>query len=78
MPMMMFLILIGAVAGLTATRVMRVQTDVPTAVVIGMAGAILGWLVLRFALMLSGWLVVTLAAFGGAIALLWLWKTYRR
>jgi uncharacterized membrane protein YeaQ/YmgE (transglycosylase-associated protein family) len=77
MPMILFLVLIGATAGLIATRVMQVRTDVPTAVVVGMAGAVLGWLVLRFVLTVSGWIVVVAAAIGGAVGLLWLWKTYR-
>ena len=35
------------------------------------------WLVLRFVLTMSGWIVVLIAAIAGAIGLLWLWKTYR-
>jgi uncharacterized membrane protein YeaQ/YmgE (transglycosylase-associated protein family) len=77
MPMILFLVMIGATAGLIATRVMRVRADLPTTVVVGIAGALLGWLALRMLLAVSGWLVVTLAAIGGAMALLWLWKTYR-
>jgi uncharacterized membrane protein YeaQ/YmgE (transglycosylase-associated protein family) len=78
MPMILILVLIGTSAGLIATRVMRVRADLPTAAVIGIAGAILGWLVLRFVLTMSGWVVVFAAAVAGAIGLLWLWKNYRR
>jgi uncharacterized membrane protein YeaQ/YmgE (transglycosylase-associated protein family) len=77
MPMILFLVLIGAPAGLVATRVMQVRADLPTAIVVGIAGAVLGWLVLRFVLTISGWIVVLAAAIGGAIGLLWLWKKYR-
>jgi uncharacterized membrane protein YeaQ/YmgE (transglycosylase-associated protein family) len=77
MPMILFLVMIGATAGLIATRVMQVRADLVTTVVIGIAGALLGWLVLRMLLAVSGWVVVSLAAVGGAMALLWLWKTYR-
>jgi uncharacterized membrane protein YeaQ/YmgE (transglycosylase-associated protein family) len=77
MPMILFLVMIGATAGLIATRVMQVRADLVTTVMIGIAGALLGWLVLRMLLAVSGWVVVSLAAVGGAMALLWLWKTYR-
>jgi uncharacterized membrane protein YeaQ/YmgE (transglycosylase-associated protein family) len=77
MPMILFLVMIGATAGLIATRVMQVRADLATTIVIGIAGALLGWLVLRMLLAVSGWVVVSLAAVGGAMALLWLWKTYR-
>ncbi len=76
MPMILFLVVIGAAAGFFATRLMRVEADVPTTVVIGVAGAVLGWLILRFVLSISGWVVVAAAAVGGAMALIWLWKTY--
>jgi uncharacterized membrane protein YeaQ/YmgE (transglycosylase-associated protein family) len=74
MPLILFLVLVGTCAGLVAVRVMRVETDLVTAAVIGIAGAGLGWLALRFVLALSGWLVVTIAATLGAIGLIWLWK----
>jgi uncharacterized membrane protein YeaQ/YmgE (transglycosylase-associated protein family) len=76
MPMILFLVVIGAAAGLFATRLMRVEADLPTSVFVGVAGAVLGWLALRFVLTISGWVVVTAAAIGGAVALIWLWKTY--
>ncbi len=76
MPMILFLVVIGAAAGLIATRMMRVETDLLTAIVIGIVGAFAGWVMLRFVLMMSGWVVLTAAAVGGAMALIWLWKTY--
>ena len=76
MPVILFLVLVGTAAGLFATRLMRVETDLPTAVVMGVGGAVIGWLVLRFVLALSGWLILALAAVGGAMGLIWLWKAY--
>ncbi len=76
MPTFLLIALIGAAAGFLATRVMRVQTDVPTTVVIGIAGAVIGWLVLRTVIALTGWIAVFAGAVGGAMALIWLWRTY--
>lgn len=39
---LVFLLIIGTAAGFLATRVMRIEADVPTTVVIGMAGALIG------------------------------------
>ncbi|MGL5009372.1 MAG: GlsB/YeaQ/YmgE family stress response membrane protein [Paracoccaceae bacterium] len=78
MPIILFLVLIGTAAGLVATRLMRMDTDLLTAAALGIAGAGLGWLVLRFVLALSGWLLVVLAATLGAIGLIWLWKNFVR
>src|SRR5690606_21239142 len=42
------LLIIGAAAGFLATRVMRLNTDVPTTIAIGVFGALIGGLALRF------------------------------
>ena len=42
-----WLIIIGAAAGFLATRLMRVEADIVTTVVVGMAGALIGGLILR-------------------------------
>jgi uncharacterized membrane protein YeaQ/YmgE (transglycosylase-associated protein family) len=70
------LIIIGIAAGFLATRVMRIETDVPTTVVIGIAGALIGGLLLRSLTMLAGWMAGMVGAFLGAIALIWLYKKY--
>lgn len=72
----LFLVLVGAAAGYLATRFMQVNTNVPTTVVIGIAGALVGGLVLRFLLFVTGWLAWLLGAVLGAMLLIWLWKTY--
>ena len=58
------LMIIGAAAGFLATRFMRVQTDVPTTIVIGVGGALIGGFLLRFLIALTGWM----AGFIGALA----------
>ena len=70
------LIIIGAAAGFIATRMMKVEADVPTTVAIGVFGALLGGFVLRFLITLTGWMAGFVGAVLGAIVLIWLWKTY--
>ncbi|MEN9408896.1 MAG: hypothetical protein RL216_870 [Pseudomonadota bacterium] len=76
MPILITLLVIGAAAGFLATRFMKVQTDVPTTIAIGIGGALLGWLVLRFLTAISGWVALSVGAILGAMALIWLWQKY--
>ena len=75
MPVLL-LIIIGAAAGFIATRVMRVQTDVPTTIAIGVFGALIGGLVIRVLLTITGWMAGFVGAVLGAMLLIWLWRTY--
>lgn len=70
------LIIIGAAAGFLATRIMKLNTDVPTTVAIGVFGALIGGFVLRFLVMVTGWLAGFVGAVLGAMLLIWLWKKY--
>ncbi len=70
------LVIIGAAAGFLATRLMRLQTDVPTTVVIGVAGALIGGLVLRFLVTITGLAAGFIGAVIGAVVLIWLWRIY--
>ena len=76
MPGILFLVIIGAAAGFIATRVMKINTDVPTTIAIGMAGALVGGLVLRTLIALTGWLAGFVGAVLGAALLIWLWRQY--
>lgn len=71
-----YLIIIGAAAGFLATRMMKLETDIITTVVIGMAGALVGGLVLRFLLSVMGAASGLIGAVLGALLLIWLWQTY--
>ncbi|MDZ4312384.1 MAG: GlsB/YeaQ/YmgE family stress response membrane protein [Cypionkella sp.] len=73
---LVFLIIIGTAAGFLATRVMRVEADVPTTVVLGIAGALIGGFLLRSLVVITGWLAGLVGAVLGAIVLIWLYKTY--
>jgi len=70
------LIIIGAAAGFLATRLMRIDSNIVTTVVIGMAGALIGGLVLRFLLTVMGMLAGFVGAVLGALLLIWLWQNY--
>ncbi|HEY0214551.1 MAG TPA: GlsB/YeaQ/YmgE family stress response membrane protein [Paenirhodobacter sp.] len=70
------LIIIGAAAGFIATRLMRMETSIPTTIAIGVIGAVIGGLTLRFLLTLMGWAAGFVGAVLGALVLLWLWRTY--
>lgn len=71
-----FLLVIGAAAGFIATRTMKLQTDIPTTIAIGMGGALIGGFLLRFLVSMTGWLAGLVGAVLGAMALIWLWKTF--
>lgn len=75
MPFVM-LIIIGAAAGFLATRVMKLNTDTPTTVAIGIFGALIGGLALRFLIAALGAAAGFVGAFVGALLLIWLWQTY--
>ena len=73
MPILM-LIIIGAAAGFLATRVMKVDTGVLMTVAIGIAGALIGGLLLRALSVLAGSLGGFVGALLGALLLIWIWK----
>ena len=70
------LLIVGAAAGFLATRMMRLNTDVPTTIAIGVGGAVIGGLVIRLLLEITGWLSGFVGAILGAVVLIWLWKTF--
>lgn len=77
-PGLLLLAVIGAVAGYVATRLMRVDVDLPTAMGIGVLGALVGGLGLRLILTVGGWFITFLLALGGSVALIWLWQQVSR
>ena len=69
---------IGAAAGFIATRMMKINTDIPTTIAIGVGGALIGGLVIRSLLAITGWMAGFVGAVLGALLLIWLVKTYFR
>jgi uncharacterized membrane protein YeaQ/YmgE (transglycosylase-associated protein family) len=76
MPMVLLIAIIGAAAGFFATRFMKVEADVPTTVAIGVIGAVLGWVLLRVLVAVTGALAMFVGAVLGAMLLLWLWQRF--
>ncbi len=72
----LYLVIIGAAAGFLATRLMKIETNVVTTVGIGILGAIIGGVVLRFLLAVFGIFAGFIGAILGAMLLIWLWQTY--
>ena len=72
------LIVIGAAAGFLATRLMKIEADIPTTMFIGIVGALIGGLILRFLLTMMGALSGFVGAVLGSLLLIWLWQTYGR
>jgi uncharacterized membrane protein YeaQ/YmgE (transglycosylase-associated protein family) len=70
------LIIIGAAAGFIATRAMKIEADLITTVAIGIFGALIGGLVLRILLTITGFAAGFLGAVLGAMVLIWLWQKY--
>jgi len=72
------LIIIGAAAGFLATRLMRIEADIITTMVIGMAGALVGGLILRALLTMMGAMSGFVGAVLGALLVIWVWQKYLR
>ncbi|MEX0339267.1 MAG: GlsB/YeaQ/YmgE family stress response membrane protein [Arenibacterium sp.] len=70
------LAIIGAAAGFIATRLMRVEADIPTTMFFGILGALIGGFVLRFVSSLFGFAAGFVGAVLGAMLIIWIWKTY--
>ncbi|MBW4982567.1 GlsB/YeaQ/YmgE family stress response membrane protein [Mameliella sp. CS4] len=73
-----WLIIVGAAAGFLATRMMKMETGILPTIAIGIGGALIGGLVLRFLLTVTGLLAGLVGAVLGALLLIWVWQTYMR
>lgn len=70
------LVIVGAAAGFLATRMMKLDTDMLTTLAIGVGGAIIGGMIIRLLLEITGWMAGFVGAVLGAMLLIWLWRTY--
>ena len=73
----LFLIILGAAAGYLATRIMNIDLGVPQTIAVGILGAIIGGVTLRFLLSFAGNAIGFIGAVLGAVALLWVYKTFK-
>lgn len=74
--MFIALLVIGTAAGFIATRLMGLQTDLPTTIGIGILGALGGGFLLRILFAVTGLAATIVSAVLGTMALIWLWKLY--
>ncbi len=72
------LVVIGAAAGFLATRLMRIEADIPTTMLIGIVGALVGGFLLRALITVSGWLSGFVGAVLGALLVIWIWQSLKR
>ncbi|AWI82481.1 GlsB/YeaQ/YmgE family stress response membrane protein [Alloyangia pacifica] len=72
----LWLLIIGAAAGFFATRVMQVRTGVLQTVALGMGGALIGGLVLRGLIAVTGALAGLIGAVLGAMLLIWILQRF--
>lgn len=77
MPFVMLLIL-GAAAGLLATKLMRINLDLPSTVALGVLGALIGGVVLRVLIVSLGMGAGIVGAVLGAMLLVYLWGRFKR
>jgi len=73
-----FLVILGAASGFIASRIMRVETDLMTTVFIGIVGALIGGVLLRFVAGVLGLLGGLVGAVLGAMLVIYLWQQVRK
>ena len=73
----LFLIIIGAAAGVIATKLMGQEANLITTIGIGIAGALIGGLILRFLLVVTGMAAGLVGAVLGAMLLIWLYQRFK-
>ncbi len=71
-----YLIIVGAAAGFLATRLMKIEADIVTTMAIGIGGALIGGVLIRFVLQVAGFFGGFVGAVLGALLLIWVWQTY--
>lgn len=74
----LYLIIIGAAAGFLATRLMKIEANIVTTIAIGIAGALIGGLVLNALLTIMGLMAGFVGAVLGALVLIWAWQNFMR
>lgn len=72
----LYLVVIGAIAGYVATRLLKLETDVLTTIAIGISGALIGGFILQVVLALAGLLGGVIGAVFGALLLIWLYQKF--
>ncbi len=69
-------IIIGAVVGFLAPRVIKVDTNETTTIILGVVGGVIGGYIAKVLMSLLGTLITLLGAAVGALLAIWLWQRY--
>lgn len=72
----LFMIILGTAAGFIATRLMGMELGIVPTIAVGVIGAIIGGVVLRFIVSMMGITANLVGAIFGAVVLLVLYKAY--
>lgn len=73
-----WLLVVGVAVGFLATRILKVNLDTPSTIALGVLGALIGGIVLRGLVMMTGIGAGFVGALIGALLLIWAWKTWIR
>ena len=73
----LFLVIIGAAAGFLATRFMRVEMSTLATIMVGVAGALIGGMVIRLLLAATGAVAGLVGAVLGAMLVIWVVQRLR-
>lgn len=73
-----YLIIVGAVAGYLATRMMNIEANPLVTIVIGIAGALVGGFILQGALAVLGLLGGIIGAVIGAFVVIWIYQALQQ
>lgn len=73
----LFLVIIGAAAGFLATRFMRVEMSTLATILVGVAGALIGGMVIRLLLAATGAVAGLVGAVLGAMVVIWVVQRLR-
>jgi uncharacterized membrane protein YeaQ/YmgE (transglycosylase-associated protein family) len=72
------LLVVGVAVGFLASRILKVNLDTPSTIALGVLGALIGTVVLRALVMLSGIGAGFVGALLGALILIWAWKSWAK
>ncbi|MES2914150.1 MAG: GlsB/YeaQ/YmgE family stress response membrane protein [Pseudomonadota bacterium] len=73
---LIWLLIVGVAVGFLATRILKVDLDTPSTIALGVLGALVGGLALRWMTMLAGIGAGFVGALLGALILIWVWKSW--
>ncbi len=75
---LIYLVIVGAVAGYLATRMMRIEANPAVTIGIGIAGALVGGFILQGVLAVLGLLGGIIGAVIGAFVVIWMYQALQK